>query len=122
MQFRHKNSLVRHLCQHTGERPHPCHICGQAFISTHRMKEHVKKYHPKTASKTPEPSQKSRVSTCNEDLSHKGKKAMSKKRNKKSKKLSNELSEREKKNLSSTDAAVCKKKGLSKQFDWVLNI
>jgi hypothetical protein len=49
MQFRHKNSLVRHLCQHTGERPHPCQICGQAFISIHRMKEHVKKYHPKAA-------------------------------------------------------------------------
>ena len=49
MQFRHKNSLVRHLCQHTGERPHPCQICGQAFISVHRMKEHIKKYHPKAA-------------------------------------------------------------------------
>ena len=51
MQFRHKNSLVRHLCQHTGERPHPCQICGQAFISTHRLKEHTKKYHPKAAAK-----------------------------------------------------------------------
>ena len=81
------------------------------------MKEHVKKYHPKTASKTPEPSQKSRVSTCKEDLSRKGKKAMYKKRNKKSKQLSNELSEREKKNLSSTDAAVYKKKELSKQSE-----
>ena len=117
MQFRHKNSLVRHLCQHTGERPHPCHICGQAFISTHRMKEHVKKYHPKTASKPPEASQKSRVSSCKEDLSRNGKKATSKKRNKKLKKLSNELSEREKKTLSSTDAALYKKKELSKQSD-----
>ena len=112
MQFRHKNSLVRHLCQHTGERPHPCHICGQAFISTHRMKEHVKKYHPKTASKTPEPS---RMSSCKEDLSHKGTKAISTKRNKKLKKRSNELSERENNNLSSSD--VYKKKGVSKQSE-----
>uniref|UniRef100_A0A0K2UAD2 Zinc finger protein 135like [Odobenus rosmarus divergens] n=1 Tax=Lepeophtheirus salmonis TaxID=72036 RepID=A0A0K2UAD2_LEPSM len=47
MQFRHKNSLVRHLCQHTGERPYPCNTCDCAFVSLHRLKEHNKRYHEK---------------------------------------------------------------------------
>ena len=81
MQFRHKNSLVRHLCQHTGERPHPCNICGQAFISVHRLKEHIKKYHPKAAEETnnqnsiqkhstdfvPSPSKSDQISKISED-------------------------------------------------------
>ena len=46
MEFRHKNSLVRHMCQHTGERPYRCHSCDSAFISMHRLKEHNKKQHP----------------------------------------------------------------------------
>ena len=60
MQFRHKNSLVRHLCQHTGERPYHCPECNSAFVSMHRMKDHVRKSHPETCSeetrpKTPPP-------------------------------------------------------------------
>ena len=43
MQFRHKNSLVRHLCQHTGERPYSCPDCKSTFVSMHRMKDHFKK-------------------------------------------------------------------------------
>ena len=74
MQFRHKNSLVRHLCQHTGDRPHPCQICGQAFISTHRMREHVKKYHPKAAHQMKskdlsQPSSKATSTVCLKDNS-----------------------------------------------------
>ena len=47
MQFRHKNSLVRHLCQHSGERPHKCQQCAAAFVSMCRLKEHNKRYHKK---------------------------------------------------------------------------
>ena len=45
MRFRHKNSLVRHLCQHTGERPYHCPHCDSTFVSMHRMKDHFKKCH-----------------------------------------------------------------------------
>jgi len=45
LQFRHKNSLVRHLCQHTGERPYQCADCDAAFVSMHRLKEHSRKTH-----------------------------------------------------------------------------
>ena len=45
-QFRHKNSLVRHLFQHSGERPFRCQSCESCFTSIHRMREHIKKRHP----------------------------------------------------------------------------
>ncbi len=45
MRFRHKNSLVRHQCQHTGERRHQCPKCDSAFIARHRLSEHMKKVH-----------------------------------------------------------------------------
>ena len=46
VQFRHKNSLVRHLFQHSGERPFRCQNCESSFTSIHRMREHIKKRHP----------------------------------------------------------------------------
>ena len=48
LQFRHKNSLVRHLFQHSGERPFRCQNCESGFTSINRLKEHIKKKHPDT--------------------------------------------------------------------------
>jgi hypothetical protein len=48
LQFRHKNSLVRHLFQHSGERPFRCQNCESGFTSINRLKEHIKKRHPDT--------------------------------------------------------------------------
>ncbi len=45
MRFRHKNSLIRHMCQHTGERPYACDACDAAFIAPHRLKEHIVRCH-----------------------------------------------------------------------------
>jgi hypothetical protein len=47
MRFRHKNSLIRHMCQHTGERPYACDRCDSAFIAPHRLKEHIVRCHNK---------------------------------------------------------------------------
>ncbi len=46
MRFRHKNSLVRHQCQHTGERRYQCQLCDYACIALHRLTEHLKRSHP----------------------------------------------------------------------------
>ena len=48
LQFRHKNSLVRHLFQHSGERPFRCQSCESGFTSINRLKEHIKKKHPES--------------------------------------------------------------------------
>jgi hypothetical protein len=44
--FRHKNSLVRHLAQHAGERPHKCAFCTESFSSLAKHRDHVKRRHP----------------------------------------------------------------------------
>jgi len=50
MRFRHKNSLIRHQCQHTGERRYQCQLCDFAFIAKHRLSEHMKRAHPTSTS------------------------------------------------------------------------
>eukprot|EP00095_Tigriopus_kingsejongensis_P009272 maker-scaffold361_size196684-snap-gene-0.24 protein:Tk09272 transcript:maker-scaffold361_size196684-snap-gene-0.24-mRNA-1 annotation:"low quality protein: zinc finger protein 64" len=44
--FRHKNSLVRHLVQHSGERPFRCQYCDASFAMAVKIRDHVKKKHP----------------------------------------------------------------------------
>ena len=48
MKFRHNNSLVRHLFQHSGERPYNCRSCNSSFTQLNRLKEHVKRHHDGT--------------------------------------------------------------------------
>ena len=48
MKFRHNNSLVRHLFQHSGERPYNCRNCNSSFTQLNRLKEHVKRHHDGT--------------------------------------------------------------------------
>ena len=48
MKFRHNNSLVRHLFQHSGERPYHCRSCNSSFTQLNRLKEHVKRHHDGT--------------------------------------------------------------------------
>jgi uncharacterized Zn-finger protein len=45
MVFRHKSSLVRHMCQHTGQRPHPCSACRQSFLTPARLRRHGARRH-----------------------------------------------------------------------------
>ena len=40
--------MVRHLFQHSGERPFRCQNCESGFTSINRLKEHIKKKHPDT--------------------------------------------------------------------------
>ena len=61
LSFRHKNSLVRHMVQHSGDRPYACQVCRGSFSCQRLLKEHVKKIHPEQADKimpTLEPSKK----------------------------------------------------------------
>ena len=44
-QFRHKSSLVRHMCQHTGQRPHPCSACRKSFLTPLRLQHHRARRH-----------------------------------------------------------------------------
>ena len=53
VQFRHNNSLVRHLFQHTGERPYGCQNCDTSFTQLNRLKEHIKRHHQKNKSSSP---------------------------------------------------------------------
>lgn len=46
MVFRHKHTLIRHLAQHSGERPFRCQICNTSFTNVHKLREHSKKKHP----------------------------------------------------------------------------
>ena len=39
---------MRHLFQHSGERPFRCQNCESGFTSINRLKEHIKKKHPDT--------------------------------------------------------------------------
>ena len=39
---------MRHLFQHSGERPFRCQSCESGFTSINRLKEHIKKKHPET--------------------------------------------------------------------------
>ena len=34
------------MCQHTGERPNRCSICGDSFIAVNRLKDHIRRRHP----------------------------------------------------------------------------
>ncbi len=43
--FRHKSSLIRHMCQHTGQRPHPCTACRKAFLTPVRLRRHWARRH-----------------------------------------------------------------------------
>ena len=52
LQFRHKNSMVRHMVQHSGEKPYRCQICDTNYISIGRLKEHMKKKHPNLSPKS----------------------------------------------------------------------
>ena len=37
--------MVRHLFQHSGERPYKCQSCDTSFTQLNRLKEHIKKHH-----------------------------------------------------------------------------
>ena len=44
--FRHKNSMVRHMFQHSSKKPHKCNYCTKVFIAADRLSSHVRKKHP----------------------------------------------------------------------------
>ncbi len=45
-EFRHKNSLVRHMVQHAGERPFHCQFCDYTFATLAKQRDHMRKKHP----------------------------------------------------------------------------
>ena len=45
LEFRHKNSLVRHMIRHTGERSYRCKACSAAFAARDTLKEHIIRSH-----------------------------------------------------------------------------
>jgi hypothetical protein len=46
LNFRHKNSLVRHMVQHSGDRPYSCQVCKGSFSCQRLLKDHMRKMHP----------------------------------------------------------------------------
>ena len=50
MQFKHKNSLVRHKFRHSGQKPFKCQSCHKSFASSDNLKEHNRRIHTKESS------------------------------------------------------------------------
>lgn len=44
--FRDRYHLAVHLVTHTGERPHACRVCGQAFSQLGNARDHERRRHP----------------------------------------------------------------------------
>ena len=49
LNFRHKNSLVRHMVQHSGDRPYNCQVCQGSFSCQRLLKDHIRTVHPEHA-------------------------------------------------------------------------
>ncbi|XP_059083738.1 uncharacterized protein LOC131881010 [Tigriopus californicus] len=45
LKFKHRNSLVRHMCQHTGEQ-FRCGRCEAVYVSLEELNQHIRREHP----------------------------------------------------------------------------